>query len=112
MRLQSKHRALVQVARILWTTHLTFQEGFDDNMMAMLQQQYPSRLMPELKERSQVLSLTSSLASVCTGLLVSCLTLYVLLAASHHLLSLMRSSEHQLAMTYLMLYRTWVHGAG
>ncbi|KAK9843259.1 hypothetical protein WJX74_009376 [Apatococcus lobatus] len=51
--MQSLTTSIRKVARILWTTHLTFQEGFDDNMMAMLQQQYPTGLMPELKQRSQ-----------------------------------------------------------
>lgn len=42
-----------KLARLLWTLHLTFQEGFDENMMAMLKQQYPSRLMPQLVQSSQ-----------------------------------------------------------
>lgn len=42
-----------KLARLLWTLHLTFQEGFDENMMAMLKQQYPARLMPQLVQSSQ-----------------------------------------------------------
>ncbi|KAL3144934.1 hypothetical protein ABBQ32_003441 [Trebouxia sp. C0010 RCD-2024] len=42
-----------KLARLLWTLHLTFQEGFDENMMAMLKQQYPARLMPQLVSSSQ-----------------------------------------------------------
>lgn len=38
-------------------THLIYHgvvvQGFDENMMAMLKQQYPSRLMPQLVQSSQ-----------------------------------------------------------
>ncbi|KAK9806935.1 hypothetical protein WJX72_007993 [[Myrmecia] bisecta] len=42
-----------KMARLLWALHLTFQEGFGEDMMAMLKQQYPSRLMPQLVQASQ-----------------------------------------------------------
>lgn len=40
-------------ARILWTLHLTFQDGLDEEMMEVVRQQYPSELMPTLVKSSQ-----------------------------------------------------------
>eukprot|EP00803_Ostreobium_quekettii_P001150 evm.model.scf_354.3 EVM.evm.TU.scf_354.3 scf_354:8182-14300(-) len=40
-------------ARILWTLHLTFQDGLDEEMLEVVNQQYPQDLMPTLVETSQ-----------------------------------------------------------
>ena len=42
-----------RVARLLWSVHVSFVDGFDENMLYLLQQQYPSDLMPLLAEHSQ-----------------------------------------------------------
>ena len=42
-----------RVARLLWSVHVSFVDGFDENMLYLLQQQYPSELMPLLAEHSQ-----------------------------------------------------------
>ena len=39
-------------------------QGFDENMMAMLKQQYPARLMPQLVQSSQA-TLQVPLQSTC-----------------------------------------------
>ncbi|CAL8462165.1 g1696 [Coccomyxa elongata] len=45
--------SLRKVARLLWALHLSFLDGFDENMLNLLKQQYPSQLMPQLAEHSQ-----------------------------------------------------------
>ncbi|CAL5227833.1 g10862 [Coccomyxa viridis] len=42
-----------RVARLLWSINVSFVDGFDENMLYLLQQQYPSDLMPLLAEHSQ-----------------------------------------------------------
>ncbi|BDA46028.1 hypothetical protein COCOBI_08-1200 [Coccomyxa sp. Obi] len=45
--------SLRKVARLLWALHLSFLDGFDENMLNLLKQQYPSQLMPQLAQHSQ-----------------------------------------------------------
>ncbi|EIE24279.1 hypothetical protein COCSUDRAFT_41535 [Coccomyxa subellipsoidea C-169] len=45
--------SLRKIARLLWALHLSFLDGFDENMLNLLKQQYPSQLMPQLAETSQ-----------------------------------------------------------
>ncbi|KAK9805562.1 hypothetical protein WJX72_005167 [[Myrmecia] bisecta] len=42
-----------KVARVLWALHVTFQEGFEDEVMQLLRKRYPPDMMPELQLFSQ-----------------------------------------------------------
>jgi hypothetical protein len=47
-RLQKVGNSVRRVARLLWTLHITFADGFDENMVSVLAHQYPHALFPQL----------------------------------------------------------------
>eukprot|EP00891_Asterochloris_glomerata_P007742 jgi/Astpho2/7742/fgenesh1_pg.00116_%23_10_t len=41
--------AVRKLARVLWALHVTFQQGFEEDIMSVLRKRYPPRLMEDLK---------------------------------------------------------------
>ncbi|KAL3140761.1 hypothetical protein ABBQ32_005311 [Trebouxia sp. C0010 RCD-2024] len=45
--------AVRQVARTLWTVHVTLQMGFEEEVLNLLRRHYPAHIMPDLQHYSQ-----------------------------------------------------------